>query len=158
MNYLIREKSLLRAISDRYKEKPREEKDAEFDKITDLLMGLVRGYSNSIEQTISKMFGKSVDDTGDPADPICSIMYDINSMCIEYGVDPMFPEAEGKPDRKEVANALNEYIAQIGAVDRHSRQAFEKAVETKDYEEYDRLRDYLTENIEEILKKDRSEQ
>ena len=157
MNYLIRESRLWDAIRDYYKERPKEEKDAEYDKVNNLFIGLSREFTNSALRGASRMLGESVEDDEDPVKEIFRKMREVNGMCSQYGVDPVFPEAEGRAKRSEIADALKEYMDQVMAVDRHSHDALGKAIEAHDFGEYERLCNYLTENVEEILEKDRAD-
>ena len=156
MNYLIRESRLFRAIADHYERGCKKEKSAEFDKVKDLLKELSYEYSNFALRAISRMMDKGNEDPSDPVVSIYRKMCTVNDMCARYGVDPMFPEAVGKPKRSEIADALKVYMDQIMTVDRHSHDALGKAVETHIFTEYTRLCDYLTENVEEIMERDRA--
>ncbi len=154
MNYLIRESELMKAISDKYKNGSREEKNAEFDRLQEMLREMIDAYHGEIKNNLQMILAKSGEKQDDNTDLICRKMMEINGMCFQYGVEPVFPEAGSNAEHNEIREAISLYMDQMHKRDRLTRSLFDKAVKTKNYDEYFKKFDELTEHIEDFMTKD----
>ncbi len=159
MNYLKREKALLSAISERYKDRPKNDKErlAEFDRVSDLIREMIGVRADMITGSLKLVINNPKDAGTIPEEPenrLYQYMNEINRICADYGVKPMFPDAGSDSTPKELRDVFQEYMDQTAACARLSRDALQEALKTGDFEEYDKIHDRLVEDIETAMKQD----
>ena len=158
MNYLARQSALLKAVKESYKGKPKEEQEAkydEFDRITDLFKAMVYEDGKFVSDLIGNLMDNGKGIPVDRSEAISAYMTEINSICAKYNVKPVFPEAGSNASRDEIQGALKSFLDQQSALERHSRPAFQEAMKTKDFAEYFKLCDRLTETIEDVMEEEK---
>jgi hypothetical protein len=158
MNYLKRQKALLKAVSKAYEGRSDEERHAEFDRLMKTIQAMIKENAGIACDTVDFLVWGKEPAWEEATDRISVYMTFINLACSKYGVEPMFPAAESHAGDKEIRNELNTFLKQVSVSDRLSREALRKAIEAKEdsgyMDEYIRLCDHLDENIEKIIEEE----
>ncbi len=158
MNYVKRAHDLHVAINAAFEGNRGKKWEAEWDRLKALYDGMIMEYYGQAVDNVSRLFGQEDEIPEDRPGRVITYMTNINMMCVKYDVDLVFPEVADHEDRKVVLDALKTYLDQVSELDRLLKEPYEEARRTDNFDEYFRLSDRLTEEIDVILENKRKEE
>lgn len=121
MDYLKRNEALSTAIVNAFKGRPWEERHAELDKLYGFIKEMIAENAEAVCGQITMMVTGGEGTQASHLKNMCRGAKEINLMCSQYGVEPMFPEAEDSTKPNEVVKAFSTYMEQLREADRLSR-------------------------------------
>ncbi len=121
MDYLKRNEALNNAIVNAFKGRTREERHVELDKLYGLIREMITESAGIACEQVTMLVDGEEGTKVEPHKNMCRCAEEINLMCRQYGVEPMFPEAETTTGPIEVDKAFRIYMSQLREADRHSR-------------------------------------